>query len=317
MMKEKRARSPGVKTCELAKRVWLVGQDLESYEDVLSHPWDFSHMLPSIETELEKNPKICAYVFGSTEPQQFNLLDDDKTEIRVIPVPVMIAILSEIPPPSLLGITSIQSSKEKIVDMRDLKMSWYALQPDIRQRRKKPRDEITTDVHSRIFVLDCRLRNYGRGPYIREERRKIFEYALPYILRPQDVPNEPRPVTHATAEYISRHTGKRIEFVFDKEIDRLATFIPTLIEDEGLNEDEFDDIKEALKSAFKSKRAAEASRLEALQATISKLSDKERTAMETLQTRKYYPKSELLGDQMERYKTDFINRYYGRANSLH
>eukprot|EP00617_Octactis_speculum_P018246 CAMPEP_0185772318 /NCGR_PEP_ID=MMETSP1174-20130828/68311_1 /TAXON_ID=35687 /ORGANISM="Dictyocha speculum, Strain CCMP1381" /LENGTH=312 /DNA_ID=CAMNT_0028458521 /DNA_START=20 /DNA_END=958 /DNA_ORIENTATION=+ len=311
---KKRARTPSVKTCELAKRVWLVGQDLENYEDVLSQPWDFSHMLPSIESELEKNQNLCAYVFGSTEPQQFNIQNGSKSEIKVIPVPVMVAVLSEVAPPSLVGITSIQSSKEKIVDMRELKMSWYSWRPDIRQRRDRTRTRAT---HSRIFVLDCTLRNYGRGPYIREERRKLFEYALPYILREQDVPDEPRPVTHVTAEYTSRLSKKRIEFVFDKEIDRTVTFIPDLIEVEKLEEDEFDDIKEALKSAFKLKRAEEACRLAELRATIEKRSDKERIAMEALQTRKYYPKSEIVGDQIDRFKTNFINRYYGRANSVH
>ena len=51
-------------------------------------------------------------------------------------------------------------------------------------------------------------------------------------------------------QYLAK-SGKLIEFGFDKEVDRTQIFIPELIEDHGLDESEFEDIKNALKDAFK------------------------------------------------------------------
>jgi len=73
---------------------------------------------------------------------------------------------------------------------------------------------------------------------------------LKFVLAPQDVADEPEEVTHVAATYRAK-SGAVIEFGFDKEVDRTQLFIPELIEDHNLDEDEFDPIKNALKLAFK------------------------------------------------------------------
>ena len=61
---------------------------------------------------------------------------------------------------------------------------------------------------------------------------------------------EPEEVTHVAATYLAR-SGAVVEFGFDKEVDRTQLFIPELIEDHNLDDDEFEPIKNALKEAFK------------------------------------------------------------------
>ena len=52
------------------------------------------------------------------------------------------------------------------------------------------------------------------------------------------------------------HLDVTYQIVFDKEIDRLATFIPEFIEDNGLSEESTAaPLKEALQAAFREKRA--------------------------------------------------------------
>ena len=106
-----------------------------------------------------------AFVFGSSEPQQFMLLD----EVRVLAIPTVTVCFCEVEVPSLLGITSVQSSSEHIVPMRDLKMGWVPWlgrmgEAKSRQRRrfvKKGDSGAGTEdpgLDGRVYVLHCSLR---------------------------------------------------------------------------------------------------------------------------------------------------------------
>ena len=172
------------------------------------------------------------------------------------------------------------------------------------------------------------MRNGGRGRYIDERRRKEFEYAMPYLLRSKDIPDEPEPVTHVTAVYTARQPApssannkkkknqqqpkaRRIEFGFDKEVDRTQLFIPDFLEENGLDEDEYDDVKDCLKAAFAAARAAEAERVEALRRKLEDdTTPRERAAVDAAVIVKVYPGNAEID---ARVKTPFVNRYYGTA----
>ena len=129
----------------LERDVALVGQELHSFDDVFDGGavrWDFApHLDATLAAALAAAPADHrAYVFGVTEPQQFNLppaaaaaaaagsdgsadTDGERcSKTVVVPIPVLVVLIAAAPPPSLLGITSVQSSTERVVEMRSLKV---------------------------------------------------------------------------------------------------------------------------------------------------------------------------------------------------
>ena len=117
----------------IERQVALVGQELHSFDDVFSGPvaFDFAHLEPTIDALLAgaPDPASRVYVFGVTEPQQFDVPASGAdgaagTATKVLSIPVMVLACCAVEPPSQLGITSVQSASERIVDMRHLKMGW-------------------------------------------------------------------------------------------------------------------------------------------------------------------------------------------------
>jgi len=295
----------------LSRDTWLCGQELESYGAVWEGPitWEFPALLPTIRKKLAGNDTTKCFIFGSTEPQQFELADG----IKVLPIPVIIiALTSASKMPEMLGLTSVQRAREDILPMRALKMSWVPWVAPSSSSKHRKLHKAQDCAAGRTFSLHCTLRNSGRGPFVSEERRKQFDYAMPYILRSKDLSEVPEEVAHVAVQYLAK-SGKLIEFGFDKEVDRTQIFIPELIEDHGLDESEFEDIKNALKDAFKSARAEEASRLESMRANLSALSEQDLQGLDAMELIKFYPDSKLIDPRV---KTAFINRYYGHADEL-
>ena len=290
----------------MARQTFLCGQELYSYGDVWSGPfeWNFPSLLGVIRERLRSSPRASAYVFGCSEPQQFTVREGGSAADRspVLPIPTMVVVLCDVAVPSTLGITSVQMNAEKIVPMRDLKMSWVPWNASCnilssRRGGKKAAGggssggekqtssllNVSDDdaaLDARIFTLNCTMRHSGRGHS--EQRRKQYEYAMPYVLRSKDVADEPEEVMHVSCSYTSSNSGKVVEFGFDKEVDRTQTFIPELIEDYNLDETEFDAIKAALKAAFQAKRSDVADKLEAQRGALTANGEKAQKAIDNL-----------------------------------
>jgi len=298
-----------------SREVWIVGQELHNYATIWSGPfvWNFEPLLPRILQRLSSNPKEKAFLFGSSEPQQLpdpRVGSEGAAAIRVVPIPVINVVFCEAAVPSLLGITSVQSSEERVaVDMKELKMGWTPWRPaDHCSRRQR----VSSPAAERIFVLACTLRHFGRGQYLSEGRLKRFEYAMPWLVRSKDVMDEPEPVTDVVVCYASPG-GARLEFGFDKEVDRTQLLIPELIEEHGLQESEFETIKESIKAAFAAKRAEQTAKHEQLKAFLAGLGEQARAALDAAVILKVYPQNREIGDSL---KTSFINRYYGHAHEV-
>ena len=83
----------------IERQVALVGQELHSFDDVFSGPvaFDFAHLEPTIDALLAgaPDPASRVYVFGVTEPQQFDVpcgadgAGADATKVLSIPVMVL------------------------------------------------------------------------------------------------------------------------------------------------------------------------------------------------------------------------------------
>ncbi len=89
--------------------------------------WDFSHLDEEIQSgrlSLGKtSEKDRIYCFGCTEPQ---MIPFNETT-TVVPIPVIIAVQTEVPLPEKLGLNSVQMQTEQIVDMQKFKMGWIPL----------------------------------------------------------------------------------------------------------------------------------------------------------------------------------------------
>ncbi|KAI5412310.1 hypothetical protein KIW84_057111 [Lathyrus oleraceus] len=98
----------------------------EYFEDKrnLKDLWNFSNLENAFEkVGLLSGKKV--YLFGCTEPQ----LVMHKQENKVICIPVVVAVVSPIPPSDKIGINSIQREAEEIIPMKQMKMDWVPCIP--------------------------------------------------------------------------------------------------------------------------------------------------------------------------------------------
>lgn len=104
----------------------LVHLNLRPYQ-VYSIKWDFSHLDEALQSGSllpnEHSEKTSIYCFGCTEPQMIPVNDTT----TVVPIPVIVAVQTDIPLPEKLGLNSVQMESEKIVDMHRFKMGWMPL----------------------------------------------------------------------------------------------------------------------------------------------------------------------------------------------
>jgi len=61
--------------------------------------------------------------------QYFRVRADDPTSETVVPIPFIVAIICDVPPPSEIGIKSVMRAEEEIVSMASLKMDWIPYIP--------------------------------------------------------------------------------------------------------------------------------------------------------------------------------------------
>ena len=157
--------------CGLARETFLCGQELDTYGQVWAQShfkWRFPRLLDAVRNRLQSNPLEMAYVFGCSEPQQFNVPSRNGRgpgETKVLPIPAIVVAFCTAPVPEMLGITSVQSSTEAIVPMRALKMSWVPFNAAERvtenrrsNSRSGDRSASPAALDARIFVLQCTMR---------------------------------------------------------------------------------------------------------------------------------------------------------------
>lgn len=100
---------------------------LNHHCQVYSIKWDFSHFDEALQSgsllPKENSEKTRIYCFGCTEPQM--IPQNDTT--TVVPIPVIVAVQTDVPLPEKLGLNSVQMQTEQIVDMQRFKMGWMPL----------------------------------------------------------------------------------------------------------------------------------------------------------------------------------------------
>eukprot|EP01089_Gocevia_fonbrunei_P006765 TRINITY_DN1771_c0_g2_i2.p1 TRINITY_DN1771_c0_g2~~TRINITY_DN1771_c0_g2_i2.p1 ORF type:complete len:366 (-),score=81.03 TRINITY_DN1771_c0_g2_i2:73-1170(-) len=288
-------------------QIYLVGTEWENYDSVFDIQWDFSHLREALEEggELyELGKKHPVYLFGSTEPQLMTVEEDKPS--KVVPLPHVVAVISEFPPPPTLGLNSVQKEVEEIIPMRELKMSWVPYRPKSAWR-VDPKKYVPF-----AYFLECSQRRSSLRN-LKEEQSRRFEYALPYIFLPRALP----PIQVDTeVNCFCTIEGKGIAFQYDWELDEMDEIVPQVIQTNELDEKYKTEIEETITNAIKDARANIRKEREDRKLNLEKHipDDARRKALDELQTYKFYPKNTM--PDITQLKSPYVNRYYGKANKV-
>ena len=141
-----------------------------------------------------------------------------------------------------------------------------------------------------------------------------IEYLHPYMMLPQVVENQTA-LEITCVDFEWKTADKTYSIVFDKEIDRLASFIPDFCEDNSLPLEETQPLlKEALQEAFRAKRESEGAHFREQQDQVAAMSPETNAALRAMRTFKFYPWHPSL--VIDSFINDQINPYLGVATKV-
>lgn len=101
-----------------------IGTEWENIDKMKEFNWNFENL----EKALEEGGKLygkTVYLFGSTEPKQL----DVNGELKMVFIPIVVAVDCPFPPSDKIGIKSVQRENEEIVPMKAMKMAWLPYVP--------------------------------------------------------------------------------------------------------------------------------------------------------------------------------------------
>jgi len=282
------------------RQICLCGTEWELIESVYKEDWNFDKLEEAIITGELKDQNYPIYLFGTTEPQLVNKIDG-KTSVILIPT-ITAIVNSPIPPPPQLGIKSIQRVEEEMVTMQSMKMDWV---PYVPKTWNKPLDRFKPS----IFYLHCSQRMKALKN-LKLERRKRFEYCLPFIYLPHKDDGD----ADTTVNVVREINNKPLMFDFDYEMDILDDFVEDLITENEFSVDLKDTIKEAIKEEIKITKTKNNEKKEEKKKFLAGYSPLQIENLKEIKFYKYYPTNEKY--DISQYKSGFINRYYGNANKV-
>ncbi len=283
----------------------FVGIEFSAIESIYAQPFAFPHLARELQEGELANRGHPIYLFQGAQP----CWSDKEQTMRN--VPYIVAIDCAVPPPNKLVYHTLQLAKHDVIDMKSqpsfARYEWRPYIPDaVRQEGNYEKTPV------QCFVLGWS----GRGAQfsnMQEADVHRIEFLHPYVLLPQVVEKMEAPVV-TCVDFEWTHEGKKYQIVFDKEIDRLATFLPEFVEDNQLTEAAEEPLKEALQNAFKQKRATEEAGFRAMQEEIAVMAPETQEALRGLRTFKFYPyHPELI---IAPFVDDQINPYFGKATRV-
>jgi len=196
-MSRKRRAKPAVYE-DVWREVFLAGTEWDQLEMVGEVEWDFSHLDEALNEggvlhdamfpTSDETERKMVHLFGCTEPQL--LITSECPTGRVLPIPVIVAVVSTRPPPAKLGIKSVQRTEEELVSMADLKMGWFPVLPAGVDALRASKGRALPPV----AALKCERRRVGLRN-MSEESVKKYDYVLPYVLFPDAAMEEDAPET--------------------------------------------------------------------------------------------------------------------------
>ncbi|GMH25128.1 hypothetical protein Nepgr_026971 [Nepenthes gracilis] len=287
---------------DLWKEVFPVGTEWDQLDTVYQFNWNFSNLENAFEEGGDLHGKRV-YLFGCTEPQMVPFKDEQK----IVWIPVVVAVESPFPPSDKIGIKSIQREHEEIIPMKNMKMDWVPYIP------LENRDSQVERLKSEIFILRCTQRR-AAVKQLKEERKKKFEYCLPYFYQPLKEDE----IEQSTVVSILYPVDPMPPVVcdFDWEFDEVEEFTDKLIEEEALSADQKDAFKDFLKEKVREAKKANREAREARKKALEEMSEATKAAFENMKFYKFYPVSSPDTPDVSHVKAPFINRYYGKAHKI-
>ncbi|XP_066332976.1 protein HEAT INTOLERANT 4-like isoform X1 [Miscanthus floridulus] len=278
--------------------VFPIGTEWESIDMIKEFNWNFENLEKTLEEGGELYGKTV-YLFGSTEPQ----LSDVNGELKIILVPVVVAVDCPFPPSDKIGINLVQTGEEEIVPMKKMKMAWVPYVPleDWFGRIER--------LKTKIFTLCCTQRRSALK-HMRTERANKFNYCTPYYM-----PLNPPEDEDGTVVSVIYPLEPPIICDFDLECDSYEDLADKIVKAEGLPEDEREKIEKFLKEKVKQGKIKLKQAEEARKKALEDMDPKQREAFENIKFYKFYPVKTPDTPDVN-VKSRYINKYYLKAHYL-
>ncbi|GJX88821.1 heat intolerant 4-like protein [Tanacetum coccineum] len=159
---------------DLWKQVFPIGTEWDQLDLLFEYKWNFKNLEDAFEEGGVLHGRKV-YLFSVSEPLSQMLFMNG--QLKVTCIPVVVAVVSPIPPSDKIGINSVQREAEEIIDMKQMKMDWVPYIPFGKRGASVER------LNSQIFILNCVQRRAGLKR-LKLDRVKKFEYCLPYFYHP-------------------------------------------------------------------------------------------------------------------------------------
>ncbi|KAL6589479.1 hypothetical protein ACP70R_050349 [Stipagrostis hirtigluma subsp. patula] len=285
-----------------------VGTEWESIDKIHEFNWDFKNLEKALEEGGELYGKTV-YLFLNPEPQ----LLDVNGELKMVLVPIVVAVDCPFPPSDKIGIDYAQTGIQEIVPMENMKMAWMPYVPfEDRDYMSlnPPEDEDGTDIRV-TYPLESPLeppqsRAMGTPPDL--PLLIIFDFPVGYDdyevckdfqLFYSDV--LPTMLLGMQAGY--PHIPHAAYFLRD---------LADMLVDQGVPEDEREKLEEFLKEKVKQRKIELKQAEEARKKAIEDMHRKQREAFQNIKFYKFYPVK--TPDTPDVPKSGYINRYYRMAH---
>ncbi|GLT44016.1 hypothetical protein SLA2020_179350 [Shorea laevis] len=285
---------------DLWKTAFPVGTEWDQLDTLYKFNWNFSNL----EEAFEEGGKLYGnkvYLFVSTEPQ----LVPYKEENKLICIPVVVTVVSPVPPSDKIGINSVQREAEEIVPMKQMKMDWVPYMP------LEDRDSQVDRMKSQIFILSCTQRRTALK-HLKIDRLKKYEYCLPYFYDPLKEDE----LEQSTVVQIFFPLEPPVVCEFDWEFDEVDEFTDKLVEEEALPVDQKDAFKEFVEEKVREAKKANREARQARKKAREEMSEEIKAAFQNMKFYKFYPVKTADTPDVSQVKSPFINRYYGKAHEV-
>ncbi|GJU99672.1 heat intolerant 4-like protein [Tanacetum coccineum] len=266
--------------------------------------WNFSNLQEAFEKEdgvlHEKNVYLVAY----SELQLVYFHDIQ----AITSIPVVVAIVSPIPPSDKIVINSIQMKYEEIHDMKKMNLEWAPYVP------LGKRGSSVETLKSQIFILSCVKNSDGLRRMNPDDVKKI-EYYSPYVYNPFKEDEIEKGTTVAIMYTIEpKHINcfldllyglcrkmrkminqrakldkKTVVWEYDWEMDELEEFTKKRIDNKELPEDHKDAFKEFVKEKVREGTRAKLQAREKRKKAQETLNQEEIAAFKSMRFYKFYP----------------------------
>eukprot|EP00769_Ergobibamus_cyprinoides_P002512 gnl/Ergobibamus_cyprinoides/364.p1 GENE.gnl/Ergobibamus_cyprinoides/364~~gnl/Ergobibamus_cyprinoides/364.p1 ORF type:complete len:282 (+),score=43.32 gnl/Ergobibamus_cyprinoides/364:462-1307(+) len=209
-------------------------------------PMDATTEAPAAQSQVAEAPEVPVVSSAATEEAAESSGNPHAGEKRagpttpatpeykgtVVYVPCISAVVSKFKLSEELALKSVQMDGEELLPMSRLRMGWSLLQtPEERDAMvgasgaKAKRLAATR----RRFFLECRQRIGGGVANMPADKKKAYEYALPYVFVPKEAIAEAKAETGSVIPVKLTLRDRELSGLFDYQFDEMDEFVPEFL----------------------------------------------------------------------------------------